>query len=110
MISICFGCIAHIQVHQASETVSSTSYKIYKGHLKRSVGRLRRLVLMPPQYTYILYEKRKPEWEAKAGQVMGEWAGQFLKNWRGYEIIYVEDLALVLKTSSTACSAEEKLF
>ena len=77
--------------------------------MKRSVGRLRRLVLVQPQYTYILDEKRKPKWEAKARQVMGEWAGQFLKNWRGYEIIYFEDLKLISTTGSTASCADDKI-
>jgi len=41
--------------------------------------------------------------------VMGEWTLQFLRNWRGYEIIYFEDLMPVSTTSSAACSAEDKL-
>ena len=60
--------------------------------MQRSVGLLRRLVLVPPRYTYIHGDERKPEWEKKAAQAIGEWARQFLKNWRGYEILYCEDL------------------
>ena len=77
--------------------------------MRRSVGLLRRLVLVPPKYTYVYDGKRKPEWEANAGQVLGEWARQFLKNWRGYEIFYCGDSMIVSTMSSTACSVEDKL-
>ena len=109
MIVICLGCSANVQVQQTSETISPTSYKVYKGHVRRSVGLLRRLVLVPPKYTYVYHGKRKPEWEAKAGQVLGEWARQFLKNWRGYEIFSCGDSMIGSTMSSKACSVEDKL-
>ncbi len=76
--------------------------------MTRSVGLLRRLVLAPPEYAYVLNGNRIAEWETKAAQVMGEWSSQFLKNWRGYEIFSYEDLRITSKMSSTADPVEDE--
>ena len=76
--------------------------------MKLSVGRLRRLVLLKPQYTYILDEIRKPEWEAIEGHMMREWTRQFLQNWRGYEILYYDDSTIASISGSKDGGAEDE--
>jgi hypothetical protein len=65
-------------------------------------------MLAPPEYAYVLNGNRIAEWETKAARVMGEWASQFLKNWRGYEIFSYEDLRITSKMSSTAEGVEDE--
>jgi hypothetical protein len=79
------GCSA--KVTQTREKVTPTSYNDYQSNVKRSVGLLRRLLVLPPQYTYIHNWKRRPEMEASQSTLMREGATGFLRDWKGYEII-----------------------
>ena len=76
--------------------------------MELSVGRLRRLIILTPQYTYILDDKRKQEWEAIEGHMMREWTRQFLQNWRGYEILYYDDSMIASTLASKDGGAKDE--
>jgi len=107
--SLFLGCATKSQ--QTKETVSPTSYKIYKSTISRSVGKLRRLVIMPANYIFIHDGKREPNKEAIASEHMFDWAAQFLHDWRGYEVFgYKEpNTGLTEDLSSSLTTNEDSL-
>ncbi len=75
------------KVTQSRSQITPSSYEDYKSSVPRSVGLLRRLVILPPLYVYMHNGKRQPEKEAQyRTQVMTK-ASAFLHDWKGYEII-----------------------
>ena len=79
------GCSA--KVTQTREKVTPSSYNDYQSSVNRSVGLLRRLLVLPPQYTVIHILNRKPEMDVSLSTAMEEGATSFLRDWKGYEII-----------------------
>jgi hypothetical protein len=79
------GCSA--KVTQTREKVTPSSFHDYQSSVDRSVGLLRRLLVLPPQYTVIHILNRKPEIDASLSTAMREGATSFLRDWKGYEII-----------------------
>jgi hypothetical protein len=79
------GCSA--KVTQTREKVTPSSFNDYQSTVNRSVGLLRRLLVVPPQYTVIHILNRKPEMDASLSTLMLEGATGFLRDWKGYEII-----------------------
>ena len=79
------GCSA--KVTQTREKVTPSTYNDYQSNVNRSVGLLRRLLVVPPQFTLINFWNRKPEMEASQRTAMREGATDFLRDWKDYEII-----------------------
>lgn len=82
------------KVTQSQSQIKPSSYEYYKSSVPRSVGLLRRLVILPPHYVYMHNGKRRPDKEAQyRAQIMTK-ASVFLRDWKGYEIIsYPENQA-----------------
>jgi hypothetical protein len=72
---------------QTQEKVTPSSYNDYQSSVNRSVGLLRRLLVLPAQYTVIHIWNRTPEIDAPKSTLMLEGATVFLRDWKGYEII-----------------------
>ena len=80
------------QTTQTREIVTPSTYGDYKSSLNRSVGLLRRLLVLPPQYIYLHNGKRQPEKEAGSSTLMLVGATAFLRDWKGYEIITASEI------------------
>jgi hypothetical protein len=85
VLALGFGCSP--KTTQTQEKVTPSSYDNYQSNVKRSVGFLRRLLVVPPQFTLINFWNRKPEMDASLSTAMREGATGFLRDWKGYEII-----------------------
>jgi hypothetical protein len=85
VLALGFGCSA--KVTQTQGKVTPSTYNDYQSNVNRSVGLLRRLLVLPPQYTVIHLLNRKPEMDASLSTLMREGATAFLRDWKGYEII-----------------------
>ena len=73
------------KVTQSRSQITPRSYENYQSSVPRSVGLLRRLVILPPHYVYMHNGKRQPEKEAQyRARIMTE-ASAFLRDWKGYE-------------------------
>ena len=77
---------------QTREKITPSSYEDYKSSVTRSVGLLRRLVVLPPQYTYLHNGKCQPEKEIGSSTVLLAGATTFLRDWKGYEIIQYPEI------------------
>ncbi len=69
------------------EKITPSSYADYQSNVNRSVGLLRRLLVVPLRYTVIHILDRKPKIDASLSTLMLEGAIGFLRDWKGYEII-----------------------
>ena len=74
-------------ITQTREQITPASYQDYQSDVPRSMGLLRRLVILPPQFVYVHNYKRQPEKEAQCCARMLTQASAFLRDWKGYEII-----------------------
>ena len=75
------------KVTESRSQITPSSYEAYQSRVPRSVGLLRRLVILPPHYVYMHNGKRQPEKEAPyRARIMTE-ASAFLRDWKGYDVI-----------------------
>jgi hypothetical protein len=75
------------KVTQTRSRLTPSSYQDYQSSVPRSVGLLRRLVILPPHCVYIHNGKRQPDQEAQYCADIMTKASSFLRDWKGYDII-----------------------
>ena len=105
---LCCGC-SH-NVWTTSRHISPTTYSLREIPISRSVGRLRRLALMPVSFRLERGGSADPSDESeelRLRQDIAEVARRFLVDWRGYEVVVVEDyvpdqLACMLEWASVS--------
>ena len=106
--SSCVGC-SH-SVWTSSREIVPTTYSVSDVSIKRNVGRLRRLALMPVSFRLEgggsvdpIDESHEPRLREDISNV----ARRFLVDWRGYEVVVVDDcdsdqVAVLLEWASTS--------